>query len=131
MSEKIIITSAHEQPTTTSLNVAKVFDKQHKNVLRGIENLMGSNLSSSQDWFFESVYIDKLNRKKKCYEMTKDGFVLLAMGFTGEKALALKIAYIEQFNAMERELQEKKKNDPFYHAPAVIFMRQLMPAISV
>ena len=155
MSEKIIITSAHEQPTTTSLNVAKVFDKQHKNILRDIEKILtSSNLSSLKDrdiekiltapnlgsenkndsqidsspnlgalttsnlralkeWFFESTYIDKKGEARKSYEMTKDGFMLLSMGFTGEKALALKIAYIEQFNAMEKELQDREKNTQY------------------
>ena len=45
----------------------------------------------------------------KSYEVTRDGFMLLSMGFTGEKALALKIAYIEQFNAMEKELRNQEK----------------------
>jgi len=86
---------SHEQPTTTSLNVAKVFDKRHDHILRDIEKIltapnlgaskliekMGSNLRPSKNWFFESIYLDKYNREKKCYEMTKDGFMLLAMGF--------------------------------------------------
>ena len=81
MSEKIIVSNGHEQPITTSLNVAEVFDKQHKNVLRDIENLTGSNLSPLKEWFFESTYIDKKGESRKSYEMTKDGFMLLAMGF--------------------------------------------------
>lgn len=124
MSEKIIITSAHETPTTTSLNVAKVFDKRHDHVIRDIENLISSklrnetdnnsqidspNLGALKNWFFESTYINSRGKVYKCYEMTKDGFVLLAMGFTGEKALALKITYIEQFNAMEKELKNQEK----------------------
>ena len=110
MSEKIIITNSHEQPTTTSLNVAKVFDKRHDNVIRDIEKILAtSNLRALKEWFFESTYIDKKGEARKSYEMTKDGFMLLAMGFTGEKALALKIAYIEQFNAMEKELRKQEK----------------------
>lgn len=89
MSKKIIVTNTHAEPTTTSLNVAEVFDKKHFHVLRDIENLkkeMNPNLDASfKEMFFETVYLDKYGRKKKCYEMTRDGFALLAMGFTGEK----------------------------------------------
>lgn len=129
MSEKIIITNSHEQPTTTSLNVAKVFDKRHDHVIRDIEKILTtpilgsenkndsqidtSNLRALKEWFFESTYINSRGKTYKSYEMTKDGFVLLAMGFTGEKALALKIAYIEQFNAMEKELQDREKNKQY------------------
>ena len=107
MSKRIIVLGSHEEPTTTSLNVAEVFDKRHDNVIRDIEkiltssnlsplnqpaeNLATSNLRALKNWFFESVYIDKQGKKRKCYEMTKDGFVLLTMGFSGQKALAWKL----------------------------------------
>jgi len=74
------------------------------------ENKPAENSANLENWFFESTYLDKQRKPRKCYEMTKDGFMLLSMGFTGEKALALKIAYIEQFNAMEKALQEKEKS---------------------
>ncbi len=105
MSKKIIVTNTHTEPTTTSLNVAEVFEKQHKNVIRDIEKLTSSNLSPLKNWFFETVYIDRKGEKRKCYEMTKDGFTLLTMGFTGEKALAFKLAYIQRFNEMENQIK--------------------------
>jgi len=111
MSE-IIISNHNGEPVASSLEVAKHFDKEHKNVIRDIENLlklMSSNLSPLQNVFFETIYTDSRGRKKKCYEMTKDGFMLLAMGFSGQKALAWKLKYIQAFNEMEKALTFAQK----------------------
>ena len=55
--------------------------------------------------FALSEYADTSGRKLPCYDLTRDGFSLLVMGFTGEKALQWKIRYIQAFNAMEQALQ--------------------------
>ena len=110
--KEIIISNHNGEPVTSSLEVAKHFDKRHDHVIRDIENLlklMSPNLGALKQMFFETVYIDKKNEERKCYEMTKDGFMLLAMGFSGQKALAWKLKYIQAFNEMEKVLTNHQK----------------------
>lgn len=91
-----------ERLVTTSLKVAEVFEKEHKNVLQSIENLMAEK--SAAKFFRETTYKNR-GKEYPMYEMDRDGFSLLVMGFTGDKALQWKIKYIEAFNAMEMELR--------------------------
>ncbi|EPD9804429.1 Rha family transcriptional regulator, partial [Campylobacter coli] len=111
----------------TSLDVAKVFGKRHDNVLRDIENIL-NDLREIGDLqcklnFEEVVRISKttnpkngklVNRKMPMYNLTRDGFSLLAMGFTGKKALQFKIAFINAFNEMEKLLQKEIKSPNKY-----------------
>lgn len=90
--------------TTTSRKIADAFGKEHKNVIRDIENLDCSDKFTQLN-FELSVYKDKSGKQNKEYIITKDGFVMLAMGYTGEKAMAFKEAYIAEFNAMDAELK--------------------------
>lgn len=92
---------------TTSRYVADFFRKMHKNVIRAIESLECSP-EFTQLNFELSEYTDSTGRKLPMYEMTKDGFVFLVMGFTGKKAAAFKEAYIAEFNRMEAELNHRK-----------------------
>ena len=89
--------------TVSSLQVAKDFGKQHKHVLEAIENIKAEN-SAVISMFIESTYKAGTGKKYKCYEITRDGFSLLVMGFTGKKALEWKMKYIEAFNSMEKQL---------------------------
>ena len=93
-----------EKLITTSLQVAEVFEKEHARVLRDIREL-----SCSEDFrngnFAKSSYINSQNKKQPMYQITKDGFVLLVMGYTGEKAMKFKEDYIKAFNKMENELR--------------------------
>lgn len=96
-------------PTCLSTEVAAQFGKLHKNVLRDIENLR-SELSDEHRLNFEPTFIEVpgpngATRQSPAYRLTRDGFTLLAMGFTGSKALAFKLAYIEAFNRMEHMLR--------------------------
>jgi Rha family phage regulatory protein len=96
-----------QQAVTTSLQVAETFGKQHKNTIRDIENLLksgGSKLSSQM--FAVSAYASR-GKQYPMYYMNRDGFTLLAMGFTGAKALQFKLAYIDAFNKMETSLQKQ------------------------
>ncbi|MDE6616403.1 MAG: Rha family transcriptional regulator [Lachnospiraceae bacterium] len=87
-------------PVTTSRKIAKVFGKEHYNVLRDIENLDCSESFNAIN--FELVnYKDKKGEKRPEYIITKDGFVFLVMGYRGRKAAAFKEAYIKRFNDME------------------------------
>lgn len=64
----------------------------------------------STNLFIEIIYADRYGRQQKCYELTRDGFSLLVMGFTGKKALEWKLKYIEAFNLMEQELTNRTTN---------------------
>ena len=109
----------NQQALTTSLKVAEYFGKEHKNVIRDIENLIkqmasvrqSSNLSSAKMFIKTSYQAEKDGRRYPMYLMTYDGFTLLAMGFTGKKALQFKLDYIQAFNAMEKALAERKSEE--------------------
>ncbi len=96
------------QAITTSIRVADVFGKLHKDVLRAIESLDCSDEFRERNFAptEEILKNGAVKRKRRYYEMTRDGFVFLAMGFTGKKAARFKEAYINAFNAMERELRK-------------------------
>ena len=95
-----------EVTVVTSLDIAETFGKEHNHVMRDIRELECSD-EFRQSNFGQIYYEDKYGRKQKAYAITRDGFTLLAMGYTGEKAMKFKEAYIKQFNAMERMLQGK------------------------
>ena len=98
-----------DKPLCTSLQVAETFGKRHDHVLRDIEAL---NLPKSEEInefnqlnFFPKSYKDSRGRKQPMYLMTKDGFTLLVMGYSGEKAMKFKIAYIQRFNDYEQQIK--------------------------
>lgn len=91
------------QPVVSSLAVAKSFHKQHKHVLRDILDLEVPKEFNRSN-FGPISYVDQMGREKPAIEMTRKGFVLLVMGYRGARAMAFKIAYIEAFDRMEREL---------------------------
>ena len=92
---------------TNTRDVAACFEKRHADVLREIDNLLENNDNAKlRSLFSEAPYtVDRQTRTYRSVDLTKDGFTLLAMGFTGAKALAFKLAYIERFNAMETALR--------------------------
>jgi anti-repressor protein len=92
----------------TSREISTNFEKEHRNVVRAIENLTVQNCTV-KDMFIESTFEHRGNLYKE-YLMTRDGFSLLVMGFTGEKALNWKLKYIETFNKMEKQLKDPFKN---------------------
>lgn len=91
----------------TSLDVAETFGKEHKNVLRDIREL-GCSKEFNRLNFEQISYTDSMNRKQEAFAMTRDGFTLLVMGYTGELAMKFKEAYIRQFNAMESALMGER-----------------------
>lgn len=100
---------------TTSLDVADYFRKLHKDVLKKIDSLDCSPEFTSANFCADVQSIEIGNgarRDSKIYEMTKDGFVFLVMGFTGKKAAAFKEAYISEFNRMEAELNTRQLPTP-------------------
>lgn len=91
-------------PAVTSLQVAEAFGKEHFQVMRDIRNLLESD-DFSQSNFVLVHYMDAKGEERPMYVMSRDGFVLLGMGFTGAKARAMKISYIVRFNEMEEQLR--------------------------
>lgn len=100
---EITINTTNGQLTVSSVQVASDFEKNHKHVLDTIRNLTAEN-SAVKNLFIDSSYINERGREYKCYELTRDGFSLLVMGFTGKKALEWKLKYIAAFNAMEQRI---------------------------
>ncbi len=96
-----------ERPAVTSLDVAETFGKRHDHVLRDVKEL-GCSEEFRLPNFGETYYLDAQGRKQRMVVMTRDGFTLLAMGYTGDLAMKFKEAYIRQFNAMESALLGKR-----------------------
>ena len=97
-----------EVTVCTSLDVAETFGKEHKNVLKDIREMDCSEEFGRLN-FELSSYLNSQNKRQPMYYMTRDGFTMLVMGYTGEKAMKFKEAYIRQFNAMEKVLIGKMK----------------------
>jgi Rha family phage regulatory protein len=92
-----------------SRDVAATFGKRHDHVLRDIDNLLESGSPILGNQYFQQVteFSEAANRNVRRFEMDRDGFSLLAMGFTGTKALRWKLKYIQAFNSMEDELRSR------------------------
>ena len=96
-----------------SLYVAEFFEKNHKEVLRDIRNIAAPNSGLSKEFaernFALGSYKDKQNQKRPCYYLTRDGFTILVMGYTGENTLRFKELYIRRFNEMEELIKSLVK----------------------
>ena len=96
-----------------SMYVAEFFEKNHKEVLRDIRNITTTNSGLSKEFaernFALGSYKDKQNQKRPCYYLTRDGFTILVMGYTGKKALRFKELYIRRFNEMEELIKSLVK----------------------
>ncbi|RTJ27199.1 Rha family transcriptional regulator [Campylobacter jejuni] len=110
---------------TTSLSVAEVFNKNHKNIIRKINEFPKDNFTKLN--FELSKYIDSTGRILPCYKITRDGFSLLVMGFTGEKAYKWKVEFIKAFNEMEKRLRniEYEKHDKLAFRQSLGYKSQL------
>ncbi|EPP4411974.1 Rha family transcriptional regulator, partial [Campylobacter coli] len=101
-----------------SLDLAKVFNKNHRHILQTTKNQPQNDFTESN--FILSTYKDKKGELRPCYNLTRDGFSLLVMGFTGEKAYKWKIEFIKVFNEMEKRLknleQEKMQKLAFHQS---------------
>ncbi|EAH8754522.1 Rha family transcriptional regulator [Campylobacter jejuni] len=144
--QEVIFENKDEQVFCTSLDVAKVFGKRHDNVLADIKLILNDlrEIGTSNDLlnFQEVVRISKttnpkngklVSRKMPIYNLTRDGFSLLAMGFTGKKALRFKIAFINAFNEMERIIKNqytpKLENYNKYKIPNTPYKENIIKAI--
>ena len=111
MDELIKITEKEGQLVVTSRQIAEDFEKRHADVIEKIEEFIKTE-NSVMTMFIESSYKAGTGKSYKEYLITRDGFSLLVMGFTGAKALQWKLKYIEAFNKMETKLKEIKELSP-------------------
>ena len=115
-----LVTVSNNQVVTSSVQVAEYFGKRHADVLRQVNTLISLN-AKLRSGYVSTTYIDPNGKSQPMYIMTRDGFTLLAMGFTGKKAMQFKIAYIEAFNRMKELL---KKNQATKYAEK-LFKKQI------
>ena len=96
-----------QQAITSSLQVAETFNKNHRDVLRAIDDLE-KDVRNFAQMFLVTDLPDTYGRGRRAYYMNRDGFTLLAMGFTGKKALKFKLQYINAFNKLEEEYKQNQ-----------------------
>ena len=102
----IILSMQNGEPVVSSRQIAENFEKNHRDVLRAVDNLK-EDVRNFAQMFFETTAPDSYGREQRAYLMNRDGFTLLAMGFTGKAALEWKLKYIAAFNEMEKKLTEQ------------------------
>lgn len=110
MKELISIKTHEGEMVVTSREVAENFEKRHSDVIEKIEEFIKTENSVMTKMFIESSYKAGTGKSYKEYLLTRDGFTLLAMGFTGSKAIEWKLKYIDAFNKMEQALKNPFKN---------------------
>lgn len=106
---KNLLVMHNQQAVTSSSNIAETFNKQHAHILRDVDGLK-KDVSNFGEMFFEATEPDSYGRNRRIYLMNRDGFTLLAMGFTGSKALHFKLEYINAFNEMEKKMVQPKSS---------------------
>lgn len=131
MENQIVFKSQQGNPVTTSELVALKFEKQHKHVVRDIDNLIDKmqhadnqcspNLGAHEQYFY-AYYTDDAQpnggtKKTKRYMISRKGFELLVMGFTGQKAFQFKLEFIEAFDAMQKEIERLKTQQNTFQVP--------------
>lgn len=109
MNDLVIMKS--NQALTTSLKVADTFNKKHQHVMESIRNLTVEN-STVKKMFVLSTYVNSRGQEQPMYYMNRDGFALLAMGFTGKDAIKFKLEYIAAFNKMDDLIRGKLPKTP-------------------
>lgn len=104
--KNIILSTQNGEPVASSRQIAESFEKNHRDVLRAVDNLK-EDVRNFAQMFFETTVPDSYGREQRAYLMNRDGFTLLAMGFTGKAALEWKLKYIAAFNEMEKKLTKQ------------------------
>ena len=103
-----LVKIVNNQPVTSSLQVAEVFEKEHKVVLKAIDDVIEGVAQNYADLFMEDTYIHPQNKQRyRQIIMTKKGWTLVAMGFTGKKATQFKLDYINAFDEMEAQIKSQ------------------------
>ena len=102
----IVLSMQSGEPVASSRQIADNFEKRHDHVMRDID-AMKKDVPNFGEMFFETTAPDSYGREQRTYLMNRDGFTLLAMGFTGKTALEWKLKYIAAFNEMEKKLADQ------------------------
>lgn len=119
-----------QQAVTSSLQVAETFNKNHKHVLEAIDNLKEGVAENWADLFSEDTYTHPQNKQQyRMYYMNRDGFTLLAMGFTGNDAMKFKLQYINAFNKLEEE-HKKNQIDVNELSPELKMFNQIFKSVA-
>lgn len=103
---EIVLSMQSGEPVASSRQIAENFEKRHDHVMRDIDAIK-KDVPNFGEMFFETTAPDSYGREQRAYLMNRDGFTLLAMGFTGKAALEWKLKYIAAFNEMEKKLAEQ------------------------
>ena len=103
---EIALSMQSGEPVASSRQIAENFEKRHDHVMRDIDAIK-KDVPNFGEMFFETTAPDSYGREQRAYLMNRDGFTLLAMGFTGKAALEWKLKYIAAFNEMEKKLTEQ------------------------
>lgn len=115
-----VIIVENGKPMTTSLEVAKYFDKEHGHILRAIDDIINKGLANigetlkekAMAYFELSEYINEQNHQTyRMYKMNQKGFTLLAGGFTDKKFMEYKVMFVEQFDDMQKQLEQVELSD--------------------
>lgn len=103
---EIVLSTKSGEPVASSRQVAENFGKEHKDTLESIRQILAAENSATKSMFYETTFENR-GKQYPMYLMNRDGFTLLAMGFTGKAALEWKLKYIAAFNEMEKKLAEQ------------------------
>ena len=103
---EIVLSTKSGKPVASSRQVAENFGKEHKDTLESIRQILAAENSATKSMFYETTFENR-GKQYPMYLMNRDGFTLLAMGFTGKAALEWKLKYIAAFNEMEKKLTEQ------------------------
>ena len=122
MTSQPLVRHSGNRLITTSLAISNNFNKKHKDVLRAVENLECSQEFRKRN-FAPTSYKTSQGKVFPAYEITRDGFVFLCMGFTGAQAAQWKEKYIEAFNRLEAEIY-RREAQPAIDAAALERLRQ-------
>lgn len=120
----------NDQIKTNSLKVAEVFGKPHKDVLQKIK-MLDCSIEFSERNFSPAEYTDGQGKPRPMYEMSKDGFIFLVMGYTGAKAANIKEAYIHAFNQMAELLYKQQNQIQTIQTGSVVRLRSGSPDLTV
>ena len=107
---RAMVSNENGEPKTTSYAVAEAFQKRHSDVLRAIKNMKCSQKFRERNFAFtlENKQIGNTKRNTGFYQMTERGFMFLVMGFSGEKADAIKESFIDAFEWMSNQITQSK-----------------------
>lgn len=127
MMNDIVFQGSEGRPLTNSVLVAEKFERLHRNVIQTVKRITAEN-SAVRNMFVETTYLNEKQQEQPMYIMNRDGFTLLAMGFTGKKALQFKLDYIDAFNKMEQTI---KQPQVLPSSIDMIVLKQLVEATQV